>query len=103
FGGAALLTATVVAFSGPIGSVGLIVPHMLRGFIGHDNRLLVPTALGGAGPVSVSGLGFTLAPGEVLGVSGPNSAGKTTLVRLLTRVVRPTAGAIFLDGEPLAD
>jgi iron complex transport system permease protein len=49
FGGAALLTATVVAFTGPIGFVGLIVPHMLRGWVGHDNRLLVPTALVGGG------------------------------------------------------
>lgn len=49
FGGAALLTATVVAFSGPIGFVGLIVPHMLRGVVGQDNRLLVPTALVGGG------------------------------------------------------
>jgi iron complex transport system permease protein len=49
FGGAALLTATVVAFAGPIGFVGLIVPHALRGLLGQDNRLLVPTALvGGA-------------------------------------------------------
>ena len=45
FLGAALLTATVVAFVGPIGFVGLIVPHALRGLVGQDNRLLVPTAL----------------------------------------------------------
>ncbi len=49
FVGAALLTATVVAFSGPIGFVGLIVPHMLRGVVGQDNRLLVPTAVVGGG------------------------------------------------------
>jgi len=49
FGGAALLTATVVAFSGPIGFVGLIVPHLLRGFVGRDNRVLVPTAFVGGG------------------------------------------------------
>jgi iron complex transport system permease protein len=42
---AALLTATAVAFAGPIGFVGLIVPHLLRGVLGQDNRLLVPTAL----------------------------------------------------------
>ena len=46
---AALLTGTVVAFTGPIGFVGLIVPHMLRGVVGQDNRLLVPTALVGGG------------------------------------------------------
>ena len=49
FAGAALLTASVVAFAGPIGFVGLIVPHLLRGVLGQDNRLLVPCALiGGA-------------------------------------------------------
>lgn len=47
---AALLTGTVVAFTGPIGFVGLVVPHVLRGLVGQDNRLLVPTSLlaGGA-------------------------------------------------------
>jgi iron complex transport system permease protein len=40
----ALLTGTVVAFTGPIGFVGLIVPHVLRGLVGQDNRVLVPTA-----------------------------------------------------------
>jgi len=49
FGGAALLTASVVAFAGPIGFVGLIVPHSLRMLLGPDNRFLVPaSAVGGA-------------------------------------------------------
>lgn len=54
FVGAALLTGTVVAFTGPIGFVGLIVPHVLRGTIGRDNRLLVPTS-------AVAGAAFLLA------------------------------------------
>jgi iron complex transport system permease protein len=45
FVAAALLTGTVVAFTGPIGFVGLVVPHALRGVLGQDNRVLVPTAL----------------------------------------------------------
>ena len=45
FAGAALLTASAVAFAGPISFVGLIVPHLLRGVLGQDNRLLVPAAL----------------------------------------------------------
>ena len=49
FGGAALLTAAVVAFVGPIGFVGLIVPHGLRLVLGPDNRVLVPAALLGGG------------------------------------------------------
>jgi len=55
-----------------------------------------------AQPFHLGPLSFTVAPGDVVGVIGPNSAGKTTLVRLLTRVVRPTAGEIRLDGHPLA-
>jgi len=39
---AALLTAVTVAIAGPIGFVGLIVPHMLRLVFGADHRLLVP-------------------------------------------------------------
>ena len=39
----------MVAFAGPIGFVGLIVPHTLRMVFGPDNRMLVPTSLlGGA-------------------------------------------------------
>jgi len=49
FVGSALLTASVVAFAGPIGFVGLVVPHVLRLLLGPDNRLLVPTALLGGG------------------------------------------------------
>ena len=49
FVAAALLTSSVVAFAGPIGFVGLIVPHILRLVLGPDNRLLVPTAMLGGG------------------------------------------------------
>jgi iron complex transport system permease protein len=49
FAGAALLTASVVAFAGPIAFVGLIVPHALRLLLGADNRLLVPACLLGGG------------------------------------------------------
>lgn len=49
FVAAALLTSSVVAFAGPIGFVGLIVPHMLRLTLGPDNRLLVPAAMVGGG------------------------------------------------------
>jgi iron complex transport system permease protein len=42
-------TAVAVAVSGVIGFVGLIVPHLLRLFLGADHRALVPaSALGGA-------------------------------------------------------
>lgn len=45
----ALLTSIIVANSGMIGFVGLIIPHIIRGFVGSDHRILVPlSALSGA-------------------------------------------------------
>jgi iron complex transport system permease protein len=46
FVAASFLTAVVVAHTGPIGFVGLIVPHGVRLAFGSDNRLLIPLAAG---------------------------------------------------------
>lgn len=54
-----------------------------------------------ARPFRLSGLSFAIDPGEILGVIGPNSAGKTTVIRLLSNVVEPAGGEIFFDGRPL--
>jgi iron complex transport system permease protein len=43
-GGASLVTALCVAFAGPIGFVGLIVPHACRRLLGPDFRLVLPIA-----------------------------------------------------------
>jgi len=40
----AVMTAAAVAFTGVIGFVGLIVPHMVRLVVGADHRMLVPAA-----------------------------------------------------------
>ena len=47
---ASLLTGAAVAFAGPIGFVGIVVPHVLRGLVGPDHRVLVPASalVGGA-------------------------------------------------------
>jgi iron complex transport system permease protein len=37
-----LLTAIVVSYSGTIGFIGLIIPHIIRRTVGIDNRLLIP-------------------------------------------------------------
>lgn len=39
------LTASVISFTGIIGFVGLVVPHMARFFIGSGNRFLVPASM----------------------------------------------------------
>src|SRR2546422_2108841 len=54
-----------------------------------------------ARPFALSELSFEIAPGEIVGVIGPNSSGKTTLIRLLTRVLEPAAGEIRLEGAPI--
>lgn len=41
---ASLLTGAAVAFAGPIGFVGIVVPHVLRGLLGPDHRVLVPAS-----------------------------------------------------------
>jgi iron complex transport system ATP-binding protein len=50
---------------------------------------------------NLAGVSFAIEAGEVFGVIGPNSAGKTTLLRLLTRVVMAASGEVRLDGRPL--
>jgi subfamily B ATP-binding cassette protein MsbA len=41
--------------------------------------------------------------GESLALVGPSGAGKTTLMRLVPRLIEPTHGRILLDGVPLRD
>lgn len=50
FGAASLVTGAAISASGPIGFVGLIVPHAVRIVLGPDHRLLIPASVlaGGA-------------------------------------------------------
>jgi ABC-2 type transport system ATP-binding protein/ribosome-dependent ATPase len=43
---------------------------------------------------------FDVAPGEVVGLLGANGAGKTTVIRMLLGLLRPTAGHALLNGNP---
>jgi iron complex transport system permease protein len=63
-----LMTASVTAFTGPIGFIGLIVPHALRIALGADHRLLIPCSffLGAAFLTICDTLARTvLAPAEI--------------------------------------
>jgi heme exporter protein A len=55
------------------------------------------------GPLpAVRGVSFALAEGEFLTVFGPNGAGKSTLLRMLCGAVRPTRGAVAIEGVDVA-
>ena len=49
YGAGSLLTAATVALTGPIGFLGLIVPHLVRTRISADHRVLMPCAFLGGG------------------------------------------------------
>lgn len=53
------------------------------------------------GPIEVlHGVDFALAGGEVHALIGENGAGKSTIMKILGGFLEPTAGGVFLDGEP---
>jgi iron complex transport system permease protein len=63
-----VLAAVTVALTGPIGFVGLVVPHLLRGRLGGDDRLLMPCAflLGGVLLACCDAVGrAVIAPAEI--------------------------------------
>jgi ABC-2 type transport system ATP-binding protein len=47
---------------------------------------------------AVNDVSFEVAEGEIFAFLGPNGAGKTTTIKMLTTLLRPTSGAIELDG-----
>ena len=46
---------------------------------------------------------FKVHPGERVAIAGPSGVGKTTLLSLILRFYRPTAGEILFDGQPASD
>ncbi len=48
--------------------------------------------------VALGGISFDAQPGQIYGLLGPNGAGKTTALRILSTVLRPTAGTATVNG-----
>jgi lipopolysaccharide transport system ATP-binding protein len=42
---------------------------------------------------------FEVSPGEVMGIIGPNGAGKSTLLQIMSRIIEPTSGYVYLYGQ----
>ncbi|NPA47813.1 MAG: ABC transporter ATP-binding protein [Thermococci archaeon] len=52
---------------------------------------------------ALRGVSFTVEDGEILGVIGPNGVGKTTLIRILTCLLRPDQGRVRIFGNAPCD
>ncbi len=53
------------------------------------------------GIVALDGVSFDVEEGHISGLIGPNGAGKTTAFNVITRLYKPDAGAVDLDGESI--
>jgi ABC-2 type transport system ATP-binding protein len=53
--------------------------------------------------LALSDLNLRVEPGEILGFLGPNGAGKSTTVKILTGMIRPTAGRASVAGFSILD
>jgi len=53
------------------------------------------------GLTAVSGISFSIARGEIVGVFGPNGSGKTTLLNLIAGIYAPTDGGLLWNGQSL--
>jgi ATP-binding cassette, subfamily B, bacterial len=79
---------------------GLPVPKPIkRGFEFRNVSFHYP----GNPRLVLKNVNFTLSPGERIALVGENGQGKTTIVKLMTRLYEPTEGQILLDGKDLRD
>src|SRR5438445_13723789 len=53
--------------------------------------------------VAIESLSLDVADREIVSIVGPSGCGKSTLLRLIAGLVRPSSGAIWLDGHQVAD
>jgi heme exporter protein A len=51
----------------------------------------------------LKGVGTELRPGELVHIAGPNGTGKTTLLRVISGLLRPEAGSISWLGQPIQE
>ncbi len=79
---------------------GLKCPRPIRAGIEFRN---VSFAYPGTSKLVLRNLNLRLGQGERIALIGENGEGKTTIVKLLTRLYDPTEGAIYLDGVDLRE
>ena len=75
------------------GSLRDAIPEILGRVVGRDDQDNQDLLW------ALDGVSFEVNEGETLGLIGPNGAGKTTVLKLLSRVTRPTSGCIEVKGR----
>ncbi|HEX9943292.1 MAG TPA: ATP-binding cassette domain-containing protein [Thermoanaerobaculia bacterium] len=57
----------------------------------------------GDGTAALAGVDLAVRPGETVALVGESGSGKTTLLRIFNRMVEPSAGAVRVEGRPVAE
>jgi osmoprotectant transport system ATP-binding protein len=57
----------------------------------------------GDGTAALAGVTLAVNPGETVALVGESGSGKTTLLRTFNRMIEPSAGAVRVEGKPVAD
>ncbi|MDO4189328.1 MAG: ATP-binding cassette domain-containing protein [Lachnospiraceae bacterium] len=50
---------------------------------------------------AVSNINFNIKEGEIVGFIGPNGAGKSTTIKMMSGILTPTSGEVFIDGKDI--
>ena len=74
--------------------------HVSFSYAARDSRF---AGLNGDAPYALRNISVKVAPGQKLAIVGRTGSGKSTMVRLLTRLIEPTAGRVMLDGRDIRD
>ncbi|MCK5001183.1 MAG: ABC transporter ATP-binding protein [Anaerohalosphaera sp.] len=69
----------------------------------HKLRLEKVSRIFNGDVVAVSDVSFDVSPGQTLVLTGPSGAGKTTILRMIAGLDKPTSGSIFLDDQRIND
>ncbi len=68
--------------------------HVSKSFAGTAERSTI-------NPAAVEDLSFVIEAGEICVLVGPSGCGKTTTLKMINRLVEPTAGQILIDGQDI--